>query len=173
MGTGFDCFHELSHTLNPKIGDQQRANRLLLKALMEKYGFRNYDREWWALHIGKGTLSRDLFRLSHGIKIVTNLPGKHTEKSLTPIHAAGRLMACSAGAGHRHRHRPLAHGYVVSPVSACLFGRFHYFPLRSDQGTGGPAASPCRWSFGRGARRHPLLSGIRRGTLGCTCLQLF
>lgn len=47
MGTGFDCFHELSHTLNPKIGDQQRANRLLLKALMEKYGFRNYDREWW------------------------------------------------------------------------------------------------------------------------------
>lgn len=47
MGTGFDCFHELSHTANPKIGTQQRANRLLLKNLMERYGFQNYSLEWW------------------------------------------------------------------------------------------------------------------------------
>lgn len=47
MGTGFDCFHELSHTANREIGDAQRINRLLLKTLMEKYGFVNYDREWW------------------------------------------------------------------------------------------------------------------------------
>jgi D-alanyl-D-alanine dipeptidase len=47
MGTGFDCFHELSHTANIKIGRQQKINRLLLKSLMEKYGFRNYDKEWW------------------------------------------------------------------------------------------------------------------------------
>ncbi|MDA7652778.1 peptidase M15, partial [bacterium] len=26
---------------------QQRANRLLLKTLMEKHGFRNYPVEWW------------------------------------------------------------------------------------------------------------------------------
>ena len=47
MGTGFDCFHELSHTANTNIGRQQKFNRLLLKSLMEKHGFRNYDMEWW------------------------------------------------------------------------------------------------------------------------------
>jgi len=47
MGTGFDCFHELSHTANTTIGYQQKINRLLLKSLMEKHGFRNYDKEWW------------------------------------------------------------------------------------------------------------------------------
>ncbi|MGB5218985.1 MAG: M15 family metallopeptidase [Smithella sp.] len=47
MGTGFDCFHELSHTENKNIKPQQKINRLLLKSLMEKHGFRNYDKEWW------------------------------------------------------------------------------------------------------------------------------
>jgi len=47
MGTGFDCFDELSHTANTNIGRQQKINRLLLKSLMEKHGFRNYDKEWW------------------------------------------------------------------------------------------------------------------------------
>lgn len=47
MGTGFDCFHEMSHTANPGIGHEQRVNRLLLKSLMEKHGFKNYDKEWW------------------------------------------------------------------------------------------------------------------------------
>ena len=47
MGTGFDCFHELSHPENKSIGPQQRSYRLLLKALMGKNGFRNYDKEWW------------------------------------------------------------------------------------------------------------------------------
>jgi len=47
MGTGFDCFHELSHTQNRNVGLQQRINRLLLKVLMEKHGFRNFEKEWW------------------------------------------------------------------------------------------------------------------------------
>ncbi|MCE5211110.1 MAG: M15 family metallopeptidase [Deltaproteobacteria bacterium] len=47
MGTGFDCFNELSHTVNTNIGRQQKINRLLLKSLMEKHGFKNYDMEWW------------------------------------------------------------------------------------------------------------------------------
>jgi D-alanyl-D-alanine dipeptidase len=47
MGTGFDCFHELSHTANKSVGEQQRINRLLLKTLMEKHGFRNFEKEWW------------------------------------------------------------------------------------------------------------------------------
>ena len=47
MGTGFDCFNSLSHTENPGITPQQKANRLLLKSLMERYGFRNLAEEWW------------------------------------------------------------------------------------------------------------------------------
>ena len=47
MGTGFDCFHELSHTNNPEIGPVPRRHRLLLKTLMQKHGFKNYHKEWW------------------------------------------------------------------------------------------------------------------------------
>jgi D-alanyl-D-alanine dipeptidase len=47
MGTGYDCFHELAATANGQITQQQRINRLLLKTLMEKQGFKNYSKEWW------------------------------------------------------------------------------------------------------------------------------
>lgn len=47
MGTGYDCFNERSHPENKDIGPQQRSNRLLLKTLMAKYGFRNLPEEWW------------------------------------------------------------------------------------------------------------------------------
>ncbi|MER6052399.1 M15 family metallopeptidase [Streptomyces sp. NPDC001793] len=47
MGTGFDCFDTLAHTLDPRTGGQQRANRLLLKAGLERAGFVNYADEWW------------------------------------------------------------------------------------------------------------------------------
>jgi D-alanyl-D-alanine dipeptidase len=47
MGTGFDCFNPLSNTENNELTPQQRANRLLLKSLMDKYGFKNLAEEWW------------------------------------------------------------------------------------------------------------------------------
>jgi D-alanyl-D-alanine dipeptidase len=47
MGTGFDCFHELSHTTNRKTGEKYMRNRLLLRNIMEKHGFKGYAREWW------------------------------------------------------------------------------------------------------------------------------
>lgn len=50
MGTSFDCLDELSHTGNSSLPIHVRANRLLLKSLMEKNGFQNYSREWW--HFG-------------------------------------------------------------------------------------------------------------------------
>lgn len=50
MGTGFDYLGELSHTAHPALSDSARANRLLLKTLMEKHGFENYHQEWW--HFG-------------------------------------------------------------------------------------------------------------------------
>jgi D-alanyl-D-alanine dipeptidase len=53
MGTGFDCFHALSHPANPRVGEQQRIGRLLLKSLMDQYGFKNYDQEWWHFTLRK------------------------------------------------------------------------------------------------------------------------
>lgn len=47
MGTGFDCFDELSHTLSPKVGPRQRANRLFLTRTLEREGFVNLPEEWW------------------------------------------------------------------------------------------------------------------------------
>ncbi len=47
FGTGYDCFHELSHTRNPAITGAAKANRMLLVSEMRRAGFTNYHREWW------------------------------------------------------------------------------------------------------------------------------
>lgn len=47
MGTGYDCLDALSNPENPKINNEQKRNRLLLKTLMDKYGFRISQKEWW------------------------------------------------------------------------------------------------------------------------------
>ncbi|MET8680218.1 M15 family metallopeptidase [Streptomyces sp. NPDC004647] len=47
MGTGFDCFDTLSHSMDPRIKGKQRANRLLLKNTLESRGFVNLPEEWW------------------------------------------------------------------------------------------------------------------------------
>ena len=47
MGTGYDCFDTLAHTLDPRIQGAQRDNRLRLKSAMETAGFANYVNEWW------------------------------------------------------------------------------------------------------------------------------
>ncbi|MFI1955786.1 M15 family metallopeptidase [Streptomyces xinghaiensis] len=47
MGTGYDCFDTLSHTLDERVQGDQRRNRLLLKKGLEQAGFVNYPKEWW------------------------------------------------------------------------------------------------------------------------------
>lgn len=47
MGTGFDCFDTLAHTLDPRIQGPQLAHRLLLKNTLEDLGFVNLAEEWW------------------------------------------------------------------------------------------------------------------------------
>jgi D-alanyl-D-alanine dipeptidase len=47
MGTGYDCFDPLSHTLDPRIEEQAHQNRLMLKSILEAVGFINYANEWW------------------------------------------------------------------------------------------------------------------------------
>ncbi|MFM9373521.1 M15 family metallopeptidase [Streptomyces sp. Da 82-17] len=47
MGTGFDCFDTLSHTDDPRITGEQRANRDLLRGTLAEQGFVNLPEEWW------------------------------------------------------------------------------------------------------------------------------
>ena len=47
MGSNFDLFGELSNTEHKNITHFHKVNRLLLKLIMEKHGFVNYDLEWW------------------------------------------------------------------------------------------------------------------------------
>jgi D-alanyl-D-alanine dipeptidase len=47
MGGPYDFFDPLSNTADPRPNDAQRANRMLLRLVMEKHGFRPYDLEWW------------------------------------------------------------------------------------------------------------------------------
>lgn len=47
MNTGFDCLNKFAHTKNVKPNSIQSQNRQLLVNLMSKYGFINYEDEWW------------------------------------------------------------------------------------------------------------------------------
>lgn len=47
MGTGFDYFGEPSHHDYSNLRPQQKANRKLLKDIMEKHGFKSIEEEWW------------------------------------------------------------------------------------------------------------------------------
>src|SRR5690606_6954751 len=47
MGVAFDFFGEESGHDYTKLSNTQKQNRIKLKKIMEKYGFRAYSKEWW------------------------------------------------------------------------------------------------------------------------------
>jgi D-alanyl-D-alanine dipeptidase len=47
MGSAFDFFDPLSNINSTAISAQQKANRLLLKDIMQQQGFAPYAMEWW------------------------------------------------------------------------------------------------------------------------------
>ncbi|SHI60814.1 M15 family metallopeptidase [Algibacter luteus] len=47
MGSIYDFFGEESWVNYDNLTDQQKKNRQLLQFYMNKYGFRNYPKEWW------------------------------------------------------------------------------------------------------------------------------
>ena len=47
MGSPYDFFGVQSHPFYKKITDKQRKNRMLLRRLMLKNGFKPYENEWW------------------------------------------------------------------------------------------------------------------------------
>jgi len=61
MGTGFDCFSPLSATKNKSIPFVAQNNRKMLKNMMEKYGFKNYSKEWWHYEYKNNVYKRTRF----------------------------------------------------------------------------------------------------------------
>jgi D-alanyl-D-alanine dipeptidase len=47
MGTGFDNFSDTAHADFKNLSEEVLKNRTLLKTVMEKYGFKQLQTEWW------------------------------------------------------------------------------------------------------------------------------
>lgn len=47
MGGPYDFFDPLSNTADPRVSVGAHANRMILKRVMEKHGFKPYALEWW------------------------------------------------------------------------------------------------------------------------------
>ncbi len=47
MGTGFDNFSDTAHQSFTALPEEVLQNKILLKTIMEKYGFTPLDTEWW------------------------------------------------------------------------------------------------------------------------------
>ena len=51
MGTGFDNFSDTAHHAFSNLSEEVLQNRLLLKTVMEKHGFKALDTEWWHYYL--------------------------------------------------------------------------------------------------------------------------
>ena len=51
MGTGFDNFTDTAHHAFTNLPEEVLQNRLFLKAIMEKHGFKALDTEWWHYYL--------------------------------------------------------------------------------------------------------------------------
>lgn len=61
MGTGFDYFGKLAWHGAKGITAEQAANRQLLKDVMERHGFRCFEREWWHYKLIREPFPRKAF----------------------------------------------------------------------------------------------------------------
>jgi D-alanyl-D-alanine dipeptidase len=61
MGTLFDFFGKASASEYPDLSPAQRVNRLLLRTLMEKHGFKHYSQEWWHFTLKKESFPDTFF----------------------------------------------------------------------------------------------------------------
>jgi D-alanyl-D-alanine dipeptidase len=55
MGTGFDNFSDTAHQNFTALPEDILQNRVLLKTIMEKYGFKALDTEWWHFFLADGS----------------------------------------------------------------------------------------------------------------------
>jgi D-alanyl-D-alanine dipeptidase len=61
LGTAYDCFDPLSRPESAGIPHEARVRRLLLRAVMEKHGFRPTATEWWHFTLAREPYPRTYF----------------------------------------------------------------------------------------------------------------
>ena len=54
MGTGFDNFTDTAHHSFTKIPKNVLQNRKMLRSVMQKYGFKALETEWWHYYLREG-----------------------------------------------------------------------------------------------------------------------
>lgn len=54
MGTGFDNFTDSAHHAFTQLPAEILQNRVMLKTIMEKHGFKAFDTEWWHYYLADG-----------------------------------------------------------------------------------------------------------------------
>ncbi|WP_394836466.1 M15 family metallopeptidase [Pendulispora rubella] len=64
FGTGFDCFDLLAHPENPALTGPQRATRMLLRSMMDKYGFKGLVEEWWHFTLRNEPFPKTYFKFT-------------------------------------------------------------------------------------------------------------
>ncbi len=64
MGTRFDHFGPRSHAENADLTKSQRANRLLLRTVMERHGFKHFSKEWWHFSLANEPFPKTYFDFS-------------------------------------------------------------------------------------------------------------
>lgn len=84
MGTGYDCFHELSQTNSSSLTPQQYANRMKLVELMKKYNFTNYGKEWWHF-----TLDDEPFPSTYFNFVIRKFHSLNTDDTISKIRISG------------------------------------------------------------------------------------
>ena len=47
FGSDYDCFDSMSHTASREVSQHAITNRRYLVEVMARFGFENYDKEWW------------------------------------------------------------------------------------------------------------------------------
>ena len=68
MGGAFDFFGPISWPDSRLAPADKRANRLLLRTLMIKYGFNPYKKEWWHFTLANEPFSENVLQFSCGIE---------------------------------------------------------------------------------------------------------
>jgi zinc D-Ala-D-Ala dipeptidase len=66
MGTGFDNFTDTAHHSFTNVSTLVLENRKLLKSIMEQYGFKSFDTEWWH-YTWPDNLNYEVMDLSFGV----------------------------------------------------------------------------------------------------------
>ncbi len=61
FGTGYDCFDARANSENPTVNSEHKVRRLMLRALLEKHGFRVAKSEWWHFTLQKEPYPKTYF----------------------------------------------------------------------------------------------------------------